>query len=209
MSRYCDNQGCANQGVLQCANCKISYYCSKGCQSLDWKTRHKRHCNKIDKGLCFQCHMEPGLKKCAGCNVVRYCSAACQKKDWNFHKKRCDKHATGDVKSKALLMKCHPELLLCAIRIYFTDNGLKFADYKGCTVRIVIEEEGDRPSSFMITPLSEKNIMEMLRPQICDMEPSGVDCHEEIMSDPNIFILLPIYNNISRTIAIDRTSYML
>jgi hypothetical protein len=32
--------------LLQCANCKLAYYCGPKCQRKHWKLKHKFECNK-------------------------------------------------------------------------------------------------------------------------------------------------------------------
>jgi hypothetical protein len=39
---------CHNQGTLRCGRCKLISYCSKQCQTEDWK-RHKKECKDIEK----------------------------------------------------------------------------------------------------------------------------------------------------------------
>lgn len=39
----CNNSSCINPGLLQCFRCKHSVYCSKTCQTNDWKN-HKKNC---------------------------------------------------------------------------------------------------------------------------------------------------------------------
>ena len=41
----CENPDCVKSGELRCSRCKCSYYCSKECQQLCWKT-HKKTCKK-------------------------------------------------------------------------------------------------------------------------------------------------------------------
>jgi hypothetical protein len=41
----CAYPSCDEQGIEKCARCGLVYYCSKACQKLDWKTRHKGDCH--------------------------------------------------------------------------------------------------------------------------------------------------------------------
>ena len=41
----CGNPECTMNGELKCTRCKTSYYCSKECQHICWKT-HKKTCKK-------------------------------------------------------------------------------------------------------------------------------------------------------------------
>lgn len=50
----CDARGCfftedASRQVMKCGGCNLAKYCSRDCQSADWKARHKVVCQK-DKG---------------------------------------------------------------------------------------------------------------------------------------------------------------
>ena len=47
----CDHRGCfqtetVDQQFARCAKCKLARYCSKECQTADWKGRHKQVCAK-------------------------------------------------------------------------------------------------------------------------------------------------------------------
>ncbi|KAI8602566.1 hypothetical protein EDD21DRAFT_371512 [Dissophora ornata] len=49
--RTCAGAGCENQETTsnqfqRCGGCKKVYYCSRLCQVNDWKSRHKKNCNK-------------------------------------------------------------------------------------------------------------------------------------------------------------------
>ncbi|KAJ7261173.1 hypothetical protein C8J57DRAFT_1337259 [Mycena rebaudengoi] len=49
--RYCDNVDCGirmkPEDEKRCSTCGSSYYCSKECQNIDWKTgRHRKVCNR-------------------------------------------------------------------------------------------------------------------------------------------------------------------
>jgi hypothetical protein len=45
----CAYPSCDKQGIEKCARCGLVYYCSKACQKLDWKTRHKGDCHEIPR----------------------------------------------------------------------------------------------------------------------------------------------------------------
>lgn len=40
----CDAEGCTETGKKLCGLCQLASYCSKECQTLDWRQRHKRCC---------------------------------------------------------------------------------------------------------------------------------------------------------------------
>jgi len=42
----CDAAGCTETGEKLYASCGLASYCSKECQTLDWKSRHKRCCTR-------------------------------------------------------------------------------------------------------------------------------------------------------------------
>ena len=44
----CSNKNCSNKGTLMCSRCKKQYYCSSGCQKLDW-SNHRKECKEIEK----------------------------------------------------------------------------------------------------------------------------------------------------------------
>lgn len=44
----CANLDCNKHGTNKCARCKRAFYCSKECQRLDWKARHKKSCGKTE-----------------------------------------------------------------------------------------------------------------------------------------------------------------
>merc|ERR1712096_150713 len=51
----CANVLCSNIETfigefLVCSNCKIAHYCSRKCQKVDWKRRHKKACKKTKNG---------------------------------------------------------------------------------------------------------------------------------------------------------------
>jgi hypothetical protein len=40
----CANQDCTNVGTKKCSGCMSAKYCSRECQTQDWKNRHKLGC---------------------------------------------------------------------------------------------------------------------------------------------------------------------
>eukprot|EP01025_Chloroclados_australasicus_P007231 TRINITY_DN12309_c0_g1_i4.p2 TRINITY_DN12309_c0_g1~~TRINITY_DN12309_c0_g1_i4.p2 ORF type:complete len:167 (-),score=14.58 TRINITY_DN12309_c0_g1_i4:44-544(-) len=48
----CANSQCSNKGTMTCARCKKARYCSKDCQRIDWKQRHKQSCGR-DEGTAL------------------------------------------------------------------------------------------------------------------------------------------------------------
>ena len=94
-----------NDNVLLCDACKMAQYCSKDCQTADWK-KHKPICstsiiNKIypinenrAKYTCANCFKisSKKMKRCAKCQKVHYCSKKCQLEHWvKNHGARCEK----------------------------------------------------------------------------------------------------------------------
>ncbi|XP_036367133.1 uncharacterized protein LOC115222007 isoform X2 [Octopus sinensis] len=115
---------CKKSGVVlkKCTGCNNVQYCSKICQTTDWK-QHKPSCKtsetKVDKSSngksvksqCARCKKSDAvLKKCSGCNIVEYCSRACQSVDWTDHKTSCKRSVKSQCarckKSGAGLKKC-------------------------------------------------------------------------------------------------------
>jgi len=53
LCRHCSNSDPSSEfqrSLLTCSRCKLTYYCSKECQKLDWK-RHKLLCVPVDKAF--------------------------------------------------------------------------------------------------------------------------------------------------------------
>jgi hypothetical protein len=44
--KLCDNDGCYKEGKYPCSGCRAVRYCSKECQIVDWKLRHKDECTR-------------------------------------------------------------------------------------------------------------------------------------------------------------------
>ncbi|KAH7528226.1 hypothetical protein FEM48_Zijuj05G0050000 [Ziziphus jujuba var. spinosa] len=54
--RLCGHVGCGRPETRphefrRCSVCGVVNYCSRGCQALDWKLRHKAHCRPIERWL--------------------------------------------------------------------------------------------------------------------------------------------------------------
>lgn len=91
-------------------------YCSKECQTRDWRLGHKKECQKIGNKerqaipggtaeqncsdddeipvtpyleSCVVCGTFDELKACQRCKKQKYCSVQCQKADWKRHKAYC------------------------------------------------------------------------------------------------------------------------
>eukprot|EP00955_Chlamydomonas_euryale_P076655 362745-Chlamydomonas_euryale.AAC.7 len=52
----CAQLGCENHGALKCGKCLQARYCSRECQTKDWKARHKAACGR-DAGMA---QLDPG-----------------------------------------------------------------------------------------------------------------------------------------------------
>lgn len=46
--KKCNRKECIMDGKLTCTGCRNAGYCSKNCQTLDWRT-HKLECNALEK----------------------------------------------------------------------------------------------------------------------------------------------------------------
>ena len=44
----CNKEDCKKDGTLRCSRCKKFNYCSKECQTSDWK-KHKKQCKKPEE----------------------------------------------------------------------------------------------------------------------------------------------------------------
>ncbi|CAI9736889.1 Hypothetical predicted protein [Octopus vulgaris] len=88
--------------LKKCAACNKIEYCSKICQTADWK-HHKNSCKtakpKDDKSAvkksvkaekCDNCgKLDEHIMKCVKCKIAKYCSKSCQISAWPLHKKSC------------------------------------------------------------------------------------------------------------------------
>jgi hypothetical protein len=54
-TKKCGSQACPEKGELLCVICRYIGYCSKGCQTQDWKLRHKRECSHLCELTKLQC----------------------------------------------------------------------------------------------------------------------------------------------------------
>ena len=118
MTRVRNNCGVSNTLLKNCSICKKNCYCSKRCQKIDWKSRHKEACTLLVQGEeaqqlptsqsnqlfieknkqkylgleeCSNCggHEFP-LSNCSRCTISAYCGKACQKQHWkDGHKLFC------------------------------------------------------------------------------------------------------------------------
>ena len=90
-----DSLCCSTKDLKECSRCKQVSYCSKECQSHDWKD-HKKVCKKVEectsppvKCADSLCCSTKDLKECSRCKQVSYCSRECQSHDWKTHKPNC------------------------------------------------------------------------------------------------------------------------
>ena len=52
--------------LRRCAKCHVAKYCSKECQSVDWKARHKKHCREItmlEETICRESEADVKMEK--------------------------------------------------------------------------------------------------------------------------------------------------
>ena len=107
----------AAANLKRCSRCEKAWYCSRACQTSDWRD-HKKGCytkeeRKLRKqvakdttvkacAVCSKTRITTGKKllSCAGCMGVRYCSEACQLKDWPAHKEVCGGSAVAKQNKK-------------------------------------------------------------------------------------------------------------
>lgn len=83
-SARCHRQGCTKPSKKKCTGCKLTGYCSKECQSLDWKDGHRKKCPEM-KLRCKYClirkpedYHEKGL--CVHCGELFCCECVMSKK---------------------------------------------------------------------------------------------------------------------------------
>jgi hypothetical protein len=85
-----------------CSKCKTAIYCSKECQTVDWKAGHKKECGVIAQrpkkvaapsAECSNCGASSGvaLLACNRCKDELYCGKACQTQHWKVggHRRFC------------------------------------------------------------------------------------------------------------------------
>ena len=89
---YCKKR---SDELRKCTRCRKTNYCSKECQTNDWK-EHKIVCKpppadcQPEKEKCSNCGKESAfLKRCARCHLAAYCTKECQTNDWARHKPTC------------------------------------------------------------------------------------------------------------------------
>jgi hypothetical protein len=94
---------CKNPATSRCSGCNLSYYCSKDCQKIDWKS-HKPECKKNQESYkniygigeiihtnltknCSNCSKKLSNEKitCNICESVAYCSEKCKIACTNSH----------------------------------------------------------------------------------------------------------------------------
>ena len=66
-NKSCVSNLCGKSTKLKCASCKLTYYCSKKCQILDWP-KHKILCRKTLHEYCnnlFQLFKDKKLTNCS------------------------------------------------------------------------------------------------------------------------------------------------
>ena len=106
---------CGKDGILRCARCLDTYYCTKECQAKMWQ-QHKGPCKETAAAkarakaesdaaeaaeekakeeaddiqtLCSAGCGEVALERCSLCAGAKYCGSKCQKKHWPEHKGPC------------------------------------------------------------------------------------------------------------------------
>jgi hypothetical protein len=47
-NHFCAREGCSNEGMKECGRCHSAKYCSRECQTEDWKAWHKQSCQHPD-----------------------------------------------------------------------------------------------------------------------------------------------------------------
>ena len=105
---------CGKDGILRCARCLDTYYCTKECQAKMWQ-QHKGPCKEkaarakakakaesdaaAEKAkqeaddiqtLCSAAGCgKVALERCSLCAGAKYCGKECQKKHWSEHEGPC------------------------------------------------------------------------------------------------------------------------
>lgn len=46
-NHICNRQGCVKVATKSCGKCKVAKYCSRECQSIDWRQSHKHACESL------------------------------------------------------------------------------------------------------------------------------------------------------------------
>ncbi len=104
-SCYCcgkNEQDALQEKLSRCSQCKKALYCSRTCQSKDWK-KHKQNCKpkkqeekKQERTCCYcgkseQESAQKKLSRCSQCKKALYCDRSCQRSGWKTHKENCNK----------------------------------------------------------------------------------------------------------------------
>ena len=104
-SCYCcgkNEQDALQEKLSRCSQCKKALYCSRTCQSKDWK-KHKQNCKpkkqeekKQERTCCYcgkseQESAQKKLSRCSQCKKALYCDRSCQSSGWKTHKENCNK----------------------------------------------------------------------------------------------------------------------
>jgi hypothetical protein len=138
-----------------CSKCESQHYCSKECQTSDWK-RHKKECAAYcaqneeavshlrqkmaevrisGKPICTYCGKEnDDLKECTRCHQAHYCNKECQVADWKAgHKQICNPEAVAAVLPTCTYCgKASENLKECAVchRAHYCNRECQVADWK-------------------------------------------------------------------------------
>jgi hypothetical protein len=122
---------CQKPASSRCGGCNLSYYCSKECQKLDWKT-HKPECkhkketeDKVDElsqifshvqmnqiKNCSKCakNLDTSMITCPSCKSVGYCSRECQVSHISAHQRHCN------------LQRLRPIIIMEITKIFYLKN---------------------------------------------------------------------------------------
>jgi hypothetical protein len=67
----CGLKECRNGGRRRCKRCETMIYCSRDCQTADWKKNHKPHCKPASEAASAQERIHIVLQPGPGLNIIR------------------------------------------------------------------------------------------------------------------------------------------